>query len=147
MTVPPSEAVAVRRFDEMDAATLYRLLRLRVAVFVVEQNCPYQELDDRDTDAGTRHLWMERDGEVAGYLRVLSEPDGFRIGRVCTASPSRGHGVGRLLMARAMELIGGAPAVLDSQTYAREFYSRFGFVSEGEEFLEDDIPHIRMRRT
>lgn len=146
MTVPPSEAVTARRFEELDAATLYRLLRLRVAVFVVEQNCPYQELDDRDTDTGTRHLWMERDGEIAGYLRVLSEPDGFRIGRVCTAAAARGHGVGRLLMARAMELVGDAPAVLDAQTYAREFYGRFGFVSEGEEFLEDDIPHIRMRR-
>jgi len=140
------DPVTVRRFEELDAATLYRLLRLRVAVFVVEQRCPYQELDDLDTDSGTVHLWVERDGDIAGYLRVLSEPDGFRVGRVCTAQQARGHGVARRLMSRAMELIGEAPAVLDSQTYAQEFYGRFGFEPEGAEFLEDDIPHIRMRR-
>src|SRR5258706_16122622 len=104
------------RFDELDARTLYALLKLRSDVFVVEQACPYPELDGRDTEPDTRHLWLAPPGERAdpgAYLRVLVEPDGDRrIGRVCTAVSGRGAGLsGRLLVAA---LDGGASFVLDA---------------------------------
>ncbi|EID53222.1 GNAT family N-acetyltransferase [Saccharomonospora xinjiangensis] len=143
-----SLTVVSRSGDELTPAELYALLRLRVDVFVVEQECPYPELDGRDLSPGTRHVWAATsDGRLAGCLRVLSEDGGIeRIGRVCTAGFARGIGVGDLVMRAAMELTGNAECVLDAQTYATGFYARFGFRPEGEEFVEDGIPHITMRR-
>jgi ElaA protein len=132
---------------ELTAGQLHDLLKLRVDVFVVEQECPYPELDGLDLRPDTVHLWWPAAGEPLVYLRLLAEPGGgWRIGRVCTAKDARGTGLGGRLMAAAMDRIGTAPAVLDAQTYAQEFYARFGFVPEGEPFDEDGIQHIRMRR-
>lgn len=139
----------VAGFVELDPVTLYALLRLRTNVFVVEQRCPYPELDGRDLEPGTRHLWLapERTDPHA-YLRVLAEPDGSaRIGRVCTAEKARGQGLSARLVAAALELIGYAtPCVLDAQTYLVDFYLRFGFTRCGPEFVEDGIAHVPMRR-
>lgn len=133
--------------DEITAAELYPLLKLRVDVFVVEQECPYPELDGRDLLPTTVHVWWQPDDEVQGYLRLLRDPDGtHRIGRVCTTPATRGSGLGALLMKAAMEHIGDEAAVLEAQTYALNFYARFGFVPEGERYLEDDIEHQTMRR-
>ena len=132
---------------EITAAELYPLLKLRVDVFVVEQECPYPELDGRDLLPTTVHLWWQPDDEVLGYLRLLRDPDGtHRIGRVCTPLSARGSGLGALLMKAAMEQIGDEEAVLEAQTYALDFYARFGFVAEGERYLEDGIEHQTMRR-
>lgn len=138
----------VARFAELDAATLYALLRLRTDVFVVEQRCPYPELDGRDLEPGTRHVWLAPEAtDPHAYLRVLAEPDGsHRIGRVCTAEKARGQGLSARLVAAALELIGDAPSVLDAQSYLVEFYLRFGFTRSGVEFVEDGIPHVPMRR-
>ncbi|MEV0645893.1 GNAT family N-acetyltransferase [Phytomonospora sp. NPDC050363] len=135
-------------FSELDTSLLYALLRLRVDVFVVEQKAVYPELDGRDTEPGTLHVWTEDGGRVTGYLRVLSDADGVaRIGRVCTELSARGTGVGGRLMAAAMEAIGARESVLDAQTYARDFYARFGYEDAGAEYLDEDgIPHIPMRR-
>jgi len=131
---------------DLSPAQLYALLTLRVDVFVVEQECPYPELDGRDLLPDTGHVWYEQDGELLGYLRLLREPVGWRIGRVCTAKQARGTGLGARLMAAAMTHIGDAPAVLDAQTYATDFYARFGFAPIGAPFDEDGIEHITMRR-
>jgi ElaA protein len=135
---------------DLTAAQLYAVLRLRCDVFVVEQECAYPEVDGRDLLPGTRHLWISGSDDgvdgVDAYLRVLAEPGGVgRIGRVVTAKSARGRGLAGELMAAALD---GAPGefVLDAQTYARGLYARFGFVAEGEEFLDDGIPHITMRR-
>jgi ElaA protein len=129
---------------ELTARQVYAILRLRVDVFVVEQDCPYPELDGRDLLATTRHFWL---GDVDSYLRVLTEPDGtHRIGRVVTAKHVRGRGLAAKLMTAALDLVGDTDSVLDAQTYARGFYAKFGYVAEGEEFDEDGIPHIRMWR-
>jgi ElaA protein len=131
---------------DLTAAQLYAVLRLRCDVFVVEQECAYPEVDGRDLLPGTRHLWISGDDGVDAYLRVLAEPGGVgRIGRVVTAKSARGRGLAGELMAAALD---GAPGefVLDAQTYAQGLYARFGFVAEGEEFLDDGIPHITMRR-
>src|SRR6185503_17260934 len=136
--------VALRRAwaKDLDTATLYELLKLRVEVFVVEQACPYPELDGRDLLAETRHYWLEQaDGEVISTLRLMEEHSGgakaFRIGRVCTkrTARSRGH-TARLLQAGLAE-VGDFECRIDAQTYLAEMYGRHGFVRDGDEFLED----------
>ncbi len=139
-----------RGFSELDATTLYALLRLRMDVFVVEQECPYPELDGRDTEPGTRHLWLgpaDDPADPRSYLRLLAEPDGTtRIGRVCTAAAARGEGLSRRLMHAALAHIGDRPCVLDAQSHLVDFYRSFGFTSTGPEYLDEGIPHVPMRR-
>jgi ElaA protein len=138
----------VAAFGELSAATLYDLLSLRMRVFIVEQRCPYQDLDGRDTEPGTRHVWRTEDGSPAAYLRILAEPDGTdRIGRVCVAPDARGTGLARRLMLDALELTGPHPVVLDAQSYLAGFYERLGFTASGPEFVEDGIRHTPMRLT
>ena len=133
--------------DEITVAQLYPLLALRSAVFVIEQESLYQDLDGRDLDPSTVHLWWQPADEPQGYLRLLRDPDGaHRIGRVCTAKQARGTGLGALLMKSAMARIGDDAAVLEAQTYAQSFYARFGFEPTGTPYDEDGIEHITMRR-
>jgi len=133
------------RFSELDNATLYALLKLRTEVFVVEQQCPYPELDGRDIEPGTRHVWIE-DGEGAplAYVRVLVDPAATRVGRVVTAKAHRRTGAAALLMRHALSTTTG-PVVLDAQAYLRGWYERFGFVVSGPEYEEDGIVHVPMR--
>ncbi|GAA4606714.1 GNAT family N-acetyltransferase [Actinoallomurus liliacearum] len=137
----------VASFTELDAGTLYALLKLRVDVFVVEQNCPYPELDGRDTEPGTRHVWLSGDsGAPEAYLRVLDDPDGARIGRVVTAPHARGAGLAGRLMEAALEAVGDRTVRLDAQTQVAGFYAKYGFVVDGPEYVEDGIPHVPMLR-
>jgi ElaA protein len=137
------------RFEQLDAATLYALLRLRCDVFVVEQRCAYPELDGRDVEPGTVHLWLAQDDVPIAYLRILAEPGGeARIGRVVTAKSHRGLGLaGRLLGAALAEIGSGRPVVLDAQTDAVRIYERFGFAASGPTYVEDGIEHLPMRRS
>jgi ElaA protein len=130
--------------DELTVAQLHAILKLRVDVFVVEQKCPYPELDGRDLLPSTRHFWVDGFGS---YLRVLAESDGAgRIGRVCTAADARGRGLSARLMRAALKSEPKRDWVLDAQTYVQGFYAKFGFRPEGEPFDEDGIPHITMWR-
>lgn len=136
---------------ELTAATLYELLRLRVEVFVVEQHCPYPELDGRDLLRETRHFWLTGDeGEVISSVRLVEEHhDGrtlFRIGRVCTAAAHRGRGHTNRLMQAALAEVGDSACHLNAQSYLTGMYSGHGFVVSGPEFLEDGIPHVPMVR-
>ena len=132
---------------DLDPTTLYRILQLRTDVFVVEQQCPYPELDGRDLEPSAVQLWIERDGAVAATLRLLRDADGAaRIGRVATATAARGAGLAAQLMEQAVALAGPAEIVLDAQSYLVDWYARFGFVPDGDEYLEDGIPHVPMRR-
>ncbi len=133
--------------DELDAATLGRLLRLRSEVFVVEQGCAYQDLDGLDLAKDTLHLWAADGERVLGYLRLLSEPDGAaRIGRVCVARPARGQGLAAGLLRRGIERSGEASVVLNAQQRLAGWYQRFGFRPDGPVFTEDGIEHLPMRR-
>ncbi len=145
--VPAPARLHVAAFADLDAATLYALLRLRVDVFVVEQRCPYPELDGRDTEPATRHLWLELSRTPVAYLRILAEPDGAaRIGRVVVAPPYRGRGyAGRLLQA-AHAHVGDRPCVLAAQAHLAGFYARYGYRVTGPP-SEEDIPHVPMLRT
>src|ERR1700676_4790859 len=145
--------VAVHRSwaKDLDTATLYELLKLRVEVFVVEQACPYPELDGRDLRAETRHFWLEgADGEVISTLRLMEEHAGgekaFRIGRVCTRRTARGHGHTTRLLQAALAEVGDYPCRIDAQTYLEDMYAQHGFVRVGDEFLDDGVPHVPMAR-
>jgi ElaA protein len=141
-------ALHVAAFDELSTATLYALLRLRVDVFVVEQECAYPELDGRDDEPGARHLWIAGpDGDLRGYLRILRDDDGTtHIGRVTVARPHRGAGLAAQLMDAALAHIGDAPCELEAQVQVADFYSRWGFTVTGPEFDLDGIPHVPMHR-
>ena len=142
----PADEVRSASFRDLDTTTLYAILKLRSDVFVVEQDCPYADPDGRDTEPGTRHLWIERDGEIRAYLRILDDHGVERIGRVVTAPAARGAGLAARLVAEALTIIGNRPSVLDAQTYLKNFYVKFGYEQTGPEFLEDGIPHIPMAK-
>ncbi len=134
------------RFGDLDAATAYAVWRLRQDVFVVEQACPYPDLDGRDDDPGTRHVLLEADGALVGYARVLAEPDHERIGRVVLVPAARGQGLADAVLAAALAACGAREVRLDAQAPLAGWYARFGFAVTGPEFLEDGIPHVPMRR-
>lgn len=135
------------RPEDLDATTTYRILRLRVDVFVVEQACAYPELDGRDLEPDTVWLWVQEGTDVLATLRILRDPDGSaRIGRVATAVGGRSRGLAAQLVREALTLIGTVDCVLDAQTYLTGWYERFGFRRSGPEFIEDGIAHLPMRR-
>jgi predicted GNAT family N-acyltransferase len=134
------------RFAELTAGEVYGLCRLRVDVFVVEQECPYPELDGRDTEPATEHLWFEADGEPVATLRVLDDGAERAIGRVATAAGWRGSGLAARLMEEALATYGQGPLHLGAQAYLQGWYERFGFRQSGPGYVEDGIPHVPMRR-
>ena len=134
-------------FEQLDARTAYDVWRLRQAVFVVEQECPYPDLDGRDTEGGTRHVALESDdGILLGYARVLDDGSTWRIGRVVLAADARGRGLADQLVRTALSVCSGRDVVLDAQSPLAGWYTSFGFAVDGREFVEDGIPHVPMRR-
>ena len=138
----------LRKFNELTVDELFEIYKLRVSVFVVEQRCPYQEVDDFDESA--LHLCAWEDGKLIAYLRILPKGtvfDEVSLGRVI--SVNRRCGIGSLLVKEgiraAREKFGAESIVLEAQTYARALYEKQGFVQVSDEFLEDGIPHIKMR--
>ena len=134
-------------FDDLPARTAYDVWRLRQQVFVVEQDCPYPDLDGRDLEEATRHVvLLDEDDRVVGTLRVLDDGDWARIGRVVVAPEARGRGLAALLMDEAMVLCGDREVHLDAQTGLTGFYAGYGFEVTGPEFDEDGVMHVPMRR-
>lgn len=134
---------------DLDTATLYKLLKLRVEVFVVEQMCAYPELDGRDLLSSTRHIWMEADDEVICTVRLLENHVGgheFRIGRLCTSERSRGQGHTRRVLQAALAEVGDVVCRIDAQSHLVQMYGAHGFVVDGPEYVEDGIAHIPLRR-
>ena len=143
-TVEPR--VRTARFADLDPLTAYRLWALRSQVFVVEQDCPYLDLDGRDLEPLTRHLWVEQGGAPVATLRLLDDGDELRIGRVATVVTARGQGLAARLVRAALELAGERAVVLDAQSHLVDWYAGFGFAPSGPGFLDDGIPHTPMRR-
>ncbi len=133
-------------FHELTTTELYEILKARAEVFVVEQTCIYQDLDDMDYDA--LHVFFEEEGKIQAYLRAYPKPeDGLvRMGRVLTIA--RGTGLGGKLLNEGLGLIVQKlnPKEIDihAQSYAVGFYERAGFQVCSDEFMEDGIPHIKM---
>jgi ElaA protein len=141
----------IKRFDELTLDELYNILQLRNEIFIVEQNCMYKDLDGKDQSAW--HLMATEDDKLIAYTRILPPGVSYNdpaIGRVVTSPSKRGSGSGRELMKRSIEacerLFGTISITLSAQVYLKSFYGSFGFIVVGEEYLEDGIPHIKMKR-
>ena len=140
----------IKHFNELTTIELYRILRARAEIFVVEQDCVYQDLDNKDLNAW--HVWFEDDDGVAAYCRVLDKGVSYEgegsIGRVITVK--RGTGLGYKVMMEgirvAEEKFGQTSLRISAQQYAQGFYEKCGFVRVSEPYLEDDIPHVQMVR-
>ena len=137
----------VKRFDELSVQELFEIYKLRVSVFVVEQACPYQEVDDADRAA--YHIVLRDEDGIQAYARVLPPGVSFpetSIGRVIAVK--RRCGLGSRIVAAAIETarekFAAETITIEAQTYARGLYEKFGFRQSSEEFLEDGIPHIKM---
>ena len=138
----------IKEFNELTAEELFDIYKLRVSVFVVEQECPYQEVDD--FDKLSFHVIMKEDDEIVAYLRVLPAGtvfDEVSFGRVI--STRRRQGIGTEIVKQgirvAKEKFGADIITIEAQVYVRELYDKLGFVQTSEEFLEDGIPHIQMQ--
>ncbi|KQS80251.1 acyltransferase [Rhizobium sp. Leaf384] len=143
--------VDLRTMDALSATDLYALLKLRVDVFVVEQTCPYPELDGKDASA--LHLRLLDDGVLLASARLQPPADAqtpARIGRVVVSPDHRGKHLGHALMREAISAcetaFGGAPIALSAQSHLRAFYASFGFEETSAEYVEDGIPHVDMAR-
>ena len=135
-------------FEELTTAELYELLKARAEIFVVEQNCIYQDLDDRDYDS--LHVFYEESGTVLAYLRAFQKEAGVvQMGRVLTIE--HGIGLGGKLLRAGMDSIKEKfqpqKIYIEAQSYATGYYEREGFTICSEEFLEDGIPHVQMEVT
>jgi ElaA protein len=141
--------ILVQPLDALDPRTAYAMWRLRQDVFVVEQECAYADLDGRDLEPRTRHVVLLDGDRVVATARVLDDGDLQRIGRVVCHPDVRGTGAsGELMRAAVDAATQAAPdqdVVLGAQSPLVGFYGRFGFVVDGPEYLEDEIPHTPMR--
>ncbi|MCF4122672.1 GNAT family N-acetyltransferase [Antribacter sp. KLBMP9083] len=137
--------IVVASFEELAPVTAYRMWQLRERVFVVEQQCPYPDLDGRDVEPATRHVVLLDGGAVVGCARVLDDRDVWRVGRVVLDPSVRGRGLADDVMRAALGLTGDRDVVLDAQSPLAGWYAKHGFEADGDEFLEDGIPHTPMR--
>ncbi|MBS7559525.1 MULTISPECIES: GNAT family N-acetyltransferase [Pseudomonas] len=142
-----------KHHTDLGKEQLYAILQLRTEVFVVEQKCPYQEVDGRDLEGDTCHLMAWDDDRLLAYVRLLdpiSQGGDVVIGRVVIAEQARGQGLGHALMEQALKQAQRhwpeTPIYLSAQAHLQDYYGRYGFIVAGEEYLEDGIPHIGMRR-
>ncbi|MGV9012293.1 MAG: GNAT family N-acetyltransferase [Flavobacteriales bacterium] len=140
---------SVLRFSELDTRLFHDVVRLRVDIFVVEQNCPYPELDGLDPDA-LHIIGRKTDGIVSAYARILPPKAGGvpHIGRVLVALPERGQGTGDRLMEVALAALekhyGSKRSALAAQSHLQKFYAGHGFTPCGTEYIWDGIPHVDM---
>ncbi|WP_411029364.1 GNAT family N-acetyltransferase [Spongiimicrobium sp. 3-5] len=144
--------VSVKTFEELSKQELYDVLCLRSEVFVLEQDCAYQDVDGKDQKA--LHVLGIKKNTLVAYTRVFNSGDYFSspsIGRVMVRASERKYGYGQLIMEASIRAISerfnSDKICLSAQSYLIKFYSSLGFVSEGEAYLEDGIPHLKMVKT
>ena len=139
--------IYIKRFEELSSEELYEIIKIRVAIFCLEQKCLYQDLDDKDKKA--YHVYIKENDKIKAYLRVLDKGisfDEISIGRVLTTE--RGVGFGNIILKEdirvAKEKMNADKIKIEAQSYAKGYYEKFGFKQISDEFLEDGIPHIKM---
>jgi len=139
----------LKKFDELTNIQLYNLLKERTLVFVVEQNCPYPEVDGKDPFS--YHLFKEDNGEIIAYLRIVPAGVSYQeisIGRVFVKKEYRGQGIAEELLKKGLDFIQNElkekTVKIQAQDYLRKFYSSFGFQTISQTYLEDNIPHVDM---
>jgi len=138
-----------KAFKELSLDEFHDIIQLREIVFVVEQDCPYLDVDGKDKEA--LHVFGEYEGNIVATTRILKPGisyDEVAIGRVVTSPTVRGMGMGKQLMEESMKFVklhfGKVPIRISAQTYLLKYYKSFGFIETGEEYLEDNIPHFEM---
>jgi len=142
----------LKKFEDLTVHELYAVLRLRTEVFVVEQNCVFQDMDNKDQHC--HHLLGWKDDLLAAYTRIvpvgISYTDAPSIGRVVTSPQARGSGIGRLLMEKSINelfgVYGVSPIKIGAQLYLKKFYESLGFEQSSDIYDEDGIDHIEMTR-
>lgn len=138
--------ITIGKLEDLSVTQVVTIFKERVAVFVVEQNCPYQEIDEADYQAIHIGIWQE--AELMAYSRVIDRGDEVTFGRVIVTEKHRGQQLGRRIVSLALEEIGKAypnrPVRISAQAHLEKFYGSFGFEPISETYLEDGIPHIDM---
>lgn len=141
--------ISVKTFDELTTSELYGLLQLRSEIFVVEQDCVYQDLDGKDQKA--LHVLGTKNGKIVAYTRIFKAGDYLAqasIGRVLVKNDERKHGYGIDIMKASIKAVetrfNETSIALSAQTYLKQFYNSLGFIEKGGEYLEDGIPHVMM---
>lgn len=139
--------IVIKKFDQLTTKELYEILKVRADVFIVEQNCPYQDMDDKDFKA--YHIYIKEDGEIKAYTRVLPQNVSFKeasFGRVLTLERKKGYG--EILVKEAIkvarEKFGADKIKIGAQAHAKNFYKKYGFVEDSEEYILDYIYHLDM---
>ncbi|MDU2500883.1 MAG: GNAT family N-acetyltransferase [Finegoldia magna] len=136
----------IKPFDKLTTQELFNIYKLRVDVFVVEQQCPYHEIDDIDLES--YHIYLQDDNsKILSYCRLYQQNDTYHIGRVISSTRRKGYGT--QIMKTALEFAGQTlhadSIIIEAQTYARKFYEKLGFIQTSEPFDEDGIEHIQMK--
>ena len=137
--------IVSKTFNELNNEDLYQILRLRSEVFVVEQDCVYQDIDGKDQKA--KHVLGKKENDIVAYARIFKPGDYFKeasFGRAVVKKTERGKGVGDELVKNCLEIITEEEIKISAQSYLKGFYGKHGFKSEGKEYLEDGIPHTAM---
>lgn len=138
----------IKPFDKLTTQELFNIYKLRVDVFVFEQQCPYHEVDDIDTIS--HHIYLQNDNsKILAYCRMYKENDTFHIGRVIASERRKGYGtqIMKTAIKFATEELNADTIIIEAQTYAKNFYEKLGFTQTSEPFVEDGIPHIQMKYT
>ena len=140
----------VKHYRDLSLDELHDLIALRIEIFVVEQDCPYQEVDGKDKIA-FHQIGRDESGEIVATSRVLGPGISYKevsIGRVVVSEKVRGNGIAHEMMDRSKEFVlseyGKVPIRISAQVYLEKYYSRHGFQSTGKKYLEDGIPHMEM---
>jgi len=144
LLMPDESAFHVARITDIDPVILYKILQLRMDVFIVEQDCAYADMDGRDVDPTTQHLWITDRDDVVSTIRILHDRDVVEFGRIVTAKSARGRGLSRQLIEAAFGLVGNVEVWIGAQAQHEGWYESLGFVRSGPNYLEDDIVHLPM---
>ncbi|WP_042277390.1 GNAT family N-acetyltransferase [[Clostridium] dakarense] len=139
----------IKTFNELTTDELYNILQLRNEVFIVEQECPYQDIDDKDRES--YHLFLKKDNEVIAYSRILKKGVSYEqasIGRVIVKKDYRGGSIARDMLLKGISFIENnlneKEIKIQAQAYLDKFYSSLGFEKTSDVYLEDNIPHMDM---
>ncbi len=140
--------IVIKEFGALTPYEVYDILKARNEIFIVEQNCVYQDIDT--IDKKSLHIYLHKDAELLAYLRIYKDEkrkETWRLGRILTTQRNKGYGaeIVKIGIDKCFEQDSCKSILIEAQCYAQIFYEKLGFVAFGEMFLEDDIPHIKMK--
>ncbi|MDU5442915.1 GNAT family N-acetyltransferase [Finegoldia magna] len=137
----------IKTFEQLTTKELFHIYKLRVDTFVVEQQCPYHEIDDIDLES--HHIYLQQGKDILAYCRLYKQNDACHIGRVIAATKRKGYGtqIMKTAIKFASNILHVQSINIEAQTYAQQFYEKLGFITTSEPFDEDGIQHIKMKYT